>query len=63
MFATVFWLVLEQAACGWFLYGFMGFCGFSLGGPGLLSCAPLSHYFGGSFFEYIHLIKKKKYFG
>ena len=50
MLATVFWLVLEQAACGWFLYGFMGFCGFSLGGPGLLSCAPLSHYFSGSFF-------------
>ena len=39
---------------------FVWFYGFSLGGLGLLFCAPLSHYFDGSFFEYIHLIKKKK---
>ena len=39
---------------------FVWFYGFSLGGLGLLSCAPLRHYFCGSFFEYIHLIKKKE---
>ena len=60
MYATVFWFVLEQAACDSLGLVFVWFYGFSLGGLGLLSCAPLRHYFCGSFFEYIHLIKKKE---
>ena len=39
---------------------FVWFYGFSLGGSGFLSCAPLSHYFDGSFFFNIFILLKKR---